>query len=225
MAISVLIADDHGVLRAGLRALLNSEPEMEVVGEAADGEQTLCLAEELNPDVVLMDLNMPKGDGIYTTRHLKTLLPEVNVLILTVHEEESLLREAIQCGAAGYILKRAVESELINAIQAVARGEMYIHPAMTRALLEQPTRKSPPDQTNAPTLTAREYEVLRLIAQGNSNRQVASLLTISVRTVESHRANLMEKLNLTCRVDLVRYAAQHGMLEDWEPDMSGGSLN
>jgi len=225
MAISVLIADDHGVLRAGLRALLNSEPEMEVVGEAADGEQTLRLAEELHPDVVLMDLNMPKGDGIYTTRHLKELLPEVNVLILTVHEDDSLLREAIQCGAAGYILKRAVESELITAIQAVARGEMYIHPAMTRALLDQSTAKTLPDQTHSSTLTVREYEVLRLIAQGNSNRQVASLLTISVRTVESHRANLMEKLNLTCRVDLVRYAAQHGMLEDWEPDMSGGRLN
>jgi two-component system response regulator NreC len=225
LAISVLIADDHGVLRAGLRALLNSEPEMEVVGEAADGEQTLRLAEELHPDVVLMDLNMPKGDGIYTTRHLKELLPEVNVLILTVHEDDSLLREAIQCGAAGYILKRAVESELITAIQAVARGEMYIHPAMTRALLDQSTAKTLPDQTHSSTLTVREYEVLRLIAQGNSNRQVASLLTISVRTVESHRANLMEKLNLTCRVDLVRYAAQHGMLEDWEPDMSGGRLN
>jgi two-component system response regulator NreC len=225
MTIRVLIADDHGVLRAGLTALLNSEPEMEVVGEAEDGEQTLRQAEELHPDVVLMDLNMPKGDGIYTTRGLKELFPEINVLILTMHEDDSLLREAIQCGASGYILKRAVESELITAIQAVARGEMYIHPAMTRALLEQPTRKSLPIQTNVPTLTAREYEVLRLIAQGNSNRQVASLLTISVRTVESHRANLMEKLNLTCRVDLVRYAAQHGMLEDWEPDMSGGNLN
>jgi two-component system response regulator NreC len=225
MAIRVLIADDHGVLRAGLRALLNSEPEMEVVGEAADGEQTLLQAEELQPDVVLMDLNMPKGDGIYTTRGLKEMHPEINVLILTVHEDDSLLREAIQCGAAGYILKRAVESELITAIQAVARGEMYIHPAMTRALLDQSTAKSLPDQASQATLTAREYEVLRLIAQGNSNRQVASLLTISVRTVESHRANLMEKLNLTCRVDLVRYAAQHGMLEDWEPDMSGGNLN
>jgi two-component system response regulator NreC len=225
MAIRVLIADDHGVLRSGLTALLNSEPEMEVVGEAEDGEQTLRQAEELHPDVVLMDLNMPKGDGLYTTRGLKEMYPEVNVLILTMHEDDSLLREAIKCGAAGYILKRAVESELITAIQAVARGEMYIHPAMTRALLDQPTAKSLPDQATHATLTAREYEVLRLIAQGNSNRQVASLLTISVRTVESHRANLMEKLDLTCRVDLVRYAAQHGMLEDWDPDMSGGSLN
>ena len=205
--------------------MLNSESEMEVVGEAADGEQTLRLAEELHPNVVLMDLNMPKGDGIFTTQHLKEQHPEVNVLILTVHEDDSLLREAIRCGAAGYILKRAVDSELINAIQAVSRGELYIHPAMTRALLDRSTSEPLPDQLNSPTLTSREYEVLRLIAQGNSNRQVASLLTISVRTVESHRANLMEKLNLTCRVDLVRYAAQHGMLEDWEPDMSGGKLN
>ena len=225
MAIRVLIADDHGVLRAGLRALLNSEQEMEVVGEAADAEQTLRLAEELHPDVVLMDLNMPKGGGIHATQQLKELLPEVKVLILTVHEDNSILREAIQCGAAGYILKRAVESELINAIQAVARGELYIHPAMTRALIDNSPTESLPDQTRAATLTQREYEVLRLIAQGNSNRQVASLLTISVRTVESHRANLMEKLNLTCRVELVRYASQHGMLEDWEPDMSGGRTN
>jgi two-component system response regulator NreC len=185
MTIRVLIADDHGVLRAGLTALLNSEPEMEVVGESADGEQTLRQAEELHPDVVLMDLNMPKGDGIYTTRGLKELFPEINVLILTMHEDDSLLREAIQCGASGYILKRAVESELITAIQAVARGEMYIHPAMTRALLDQPTRKSLPIQTNVPTLTAREYEVLRLIAQGNSNRQVASLLTMSHKGVHT----------------------------------------
>ena len=225
MAISVLIADDHGVLRAGLRALLNSESDMEVVGEAADGEQTLCLAEELHPDVVLMDLSMPNGGGIYATQQLKEQLPEAKVLILTVHEDDALLREAFNCGAAGYILKRAVESELINAIQAVARGEMYIHPAMTRALIDHSTPDSLPDQTRAVTITHREYEVLRLIAQGNSNRQVASLLTISVRTVESHRANLMEKLNLTCRVDLVRYAAQHGMLEDWEPDMSENRTN
>ena len=225
MPIRVLIADDHGVLRAGLRALLNSEPEMEVVGEAEDAEQVLRMATELQPDIVLMDLSMPKGGGIYATQQLQKLVPGTCVLILTVHEDDSLLREAVQSGAAGYILKRAVESELINAIQAVARGELYIHPAMTRALLNDSTATSPVERTRVETLTHREYEVLRLVAQGNSNRQIAALLTISVRTVESHRANLMEKLNLTCRVDLVRYAAQHGMLEDWEPDMSGGNLN
>ena len=220
MGIRVLIADDHGVLRAGLHALLNSEPEMEVVGEAADAEQTLSLAKELHPDIVLMDLSMPKGGGIYATQQLKLFDPEVRVLILTVHEDHSLLREAIQCGAAGYILKRAVESELITAIQAVARGELYIHPAMTRALLKDSTSTTPIELTRVETLTHREYDVLRLIAQGNSNRQVADLLSISVRTVESHRANLMEKLNLTCRAELVRYAAQQGLLEEWAYDLS-----
>lgn len=220
MPIRVLIADDHGVLRAGLRALLNSEPELEVVGEAADAEQVLTLAKELHPDIVLMDLSMPKGGGIYATQQLQKLVPSTRVLILTVHEDDSLLREAVQSGAAGYILKRAVESELINAIQAVSRGELYIHPAMTRALLKESTATSPIERTQVETLTHREYEVLRLIAQGNSNRQIAALLTISVRTVESHRANLMEKLNLTCRADLVRYAAQHGMLDEWAYDKS-----
>lgn len=216
MANRVLIADDHGVLRAGLRALLNSEPEMEVIGEAADAEQVLSLAKELHPDIVLMDLSMPNGGGIYATQQLHKEMPEIHVLILTVHEDESLLRKAVESGVSGYILKRAVESELINAIQAVARGELYIHPAMTRALLKDSTATSRIEQTRVETLTQREYEVLRLIAQGNSNRQIASLLTISVRTVESHRANLMEKLHLSCRAELVRYAAQHGMLEDWE---------
>ena len=220
MPIRVLIADDHGVLRAGLRALLNSEPELEVVSEAADAEQVLTLAKELHPDIVLMDLSMPKGGGIYATQQLQKLVPSTRVLILTVHEDDSLLREAVQSGAAGYILKRAVESELINAIQAVSRGELYIHPAMTRALLKESTATSPIERTQVETLTHREYEVLRLIAQGNSNRQIAALLTISVRTVESHRANLMEKLNLTCRADLVRYAAQHGMLDEWAYDKS-----
>jgi two-component system response regulator NreC len=218
MTIRVLIADDHGVLRAGLRVLLNSEPGMEVVGEASDTEQVLLLTKELHPDIVLMDLSMPNGGGIYATQQLQKEMPEICVLILTVHEDDSLLREAVESGASGYILKRAVESELINAIQAVARGELYIHPAMTRALLNESTTTSPIHQTQVETLTHREYEVLRLISQGNSNRQIASLLTISVRTVESHRANLMEKLNLTCRSELVRYAAQHGLLEDWAYD-------
>ena len=213
MSIRILIADDHGVLRAGLRALLSAESDLEVAGEAADGRETLRLVSELDPDVVLLDVNMPGPDGIEVTRRLKALKPEVRVLILTVHEDEGLLREAIRAGASGYILKRAVESELIYAIHAVWRGDLYVHPAMTRALLQDLHSTLVADEGPVEPLTPREMEVLRLIAEGHTNRQIAEVLSISVRTVESHRANLMSKLGLHSRVELVRYAKRHGFLE------------
>jgi two-component system response regulator NreC len=212
MPIRILIADDHGVLRAGLRALLDAEPNLEVVGEAADAHSVLDLAGDLRPDVAVLDINMPGPDGIETTRQLKELLPDVRVLILTVHEDEGLLRAAVRAGASGYIVKRAVGTELIDAICAVWRGELYVHPAMTRNLLKElhPTLAS--DEISVETLTPRESEVLRLVAEGHTNRQVAELLTISVRTVESHRANLMGKLGLDSRVELVRYAKRHSLV-------------
>ena len=213
MSLRILIADDHGVLRAGLRALLNAEQDMEVVGEAVDGDEALRLAGALHPDVVLMDINMPGCDGINATRQLLALRSDIRVLILTFHEDNSLLQEAIQAGAAGYILKRAVQSELVDAIKAVARGDMYIHPAMTRALLVNSTLLPDPNPVAIDMLTPREIEVLRLLAQGYTNRQIAEQLTLSVRTVESHRANLLDKLNLHSRLELVRYAAQHNLLE------------
>ncbi len=216
MSIRLLIADDHGVLRAGLRALLNAEPDFKVVGEASNGEEALRLARDLQPDIVLMDVTMPALGGIQATRQLKESLPDISVLVLTVHEDISLIRESIQCGASGYILKRALESELIDAIRAVSRGELYIHPAMTRTLLTVAPEVDPTNQVPVETLTSREYEVLYLVAQGYTNSQIARRLTISVRTVESHRANLMAKLNLNSRVELVRYALQHGLFEDWE---------
>jgi len=212
MAIRILIADDHGVLRAGLRALLNAEPDLEVVGEAADGNEALRLVEKLHPDVLLLDISMPGPGGIEVTRRVKRTLPDTRVLILTVHEDEGLLREAIRAGAAGYIVKRAVESELINAIHAVWRGDLYVHPAMTRALLKDLQASVTPEQPPVEPLTPRETEVLSLIAQGYTNRQIAEKLSISVRTVESHRANIMGKLGLRSRVELVRYAREHGLL-------------
>lgn len=214
MTIRILIADDHGVLRAGLRALLSAAPDLKVVDEAASGEETLELAETVELDVILLDISMPGLGGIEVTRRLKKISPKTHVLILTVHEDESLLQEAIQAGASGYIVKRAAESELIDAIRAVWRGDLYIHPAMTRALLKEMSPKKPATAKDAPVeaLTPRETEVLRLIAQGYTNRQMADMLTISVRTVESHRSNLMGKLNLHSRVELVRYAKENNLI-------------
>lgn len=212
MPIRILIADDHGVLRAGLRALLNSEEDLTVVDEATDGDSALLLAAKLRPDVVLLDFSMPGPGGVEVTRRLHETLPDARVLILTVHEDDNLLREALQAGASGYIIKRAVESELINAIRSVARGELYVHPAMTRALLAPPVTPAPPKKREPESLSPREIEVLRLIVKGYTNSQIATEFGLSVRTVESHRANLMGKLGLQNRVELVRWAMEQKLL-------------
>ncbi len=216
MTVRILIADDHGVLRGGLRVLLNAQPEMQVIGEAADGQETLKLAEELRPDLVLLDITMPGPDGIEVTRAIKARQPNALVLILTVHEDQELLREAMRAGASGYVIKRAAQSELLNAIDAVLRGDLYIHPAMTRALLAGggvPTPRAGMDEPGD-ILTRREAQVLSLIAQGYTNLQIADTLVVSVRTVESHRANIMTKLGLHNRAELVQYAMTHGLLKE-----------
>jgi len=213
MPIRIIVADDHGVLRAGLRAVLNAEPDMVVVGEAGDGPTALRLATELCPDILLLDISMPGMNGVEVTRQLKKAQPDVHALILTLHEDEGLLQEAIRAGASGYIVKRAVESELISAIQAVYRGDIYIHPAMTRALLKDVSPSLVTEEETTEPLSPREVEVLRLVAEGHTNRQIAEMLHVSVRTVESHRANLMGKLELSSPAQLVRYALEHGFLD------------
>jgi two-component system response regulator NreC len=213
MPIRILIADDHGVIRAGLRALLSGLPELEVVGEAIDGRDTLRKAIELKPHVLIMDLSMPGIGGLEATRQLSQLAPDIRILILTVHEDESLLKEVIRAGAAGYIIKRAVEDELIHAIRVVARGDMYVHPSMTRALFSPSPSSEDALPSDVQALTAREIEVLRLLAKGYTNRQIAEQLGISPRTAEGHRANLSGKLGLHSRVELVEYAEQHGLLK------------
>ena len=213
MAIRILVADDHGVLRAGLRALLDAEPDMTVVSEASDGATALRLAISRRPNVVLLDISLPDDTGIEVTRRLRAACSDTQVLILTVHEDVTLLREAIRAGAAGYIVKRAIESELINAIRAVHRGDHYVHPSMTHALLQGEPPSTPIKEGLVEELTPREIDVLRLIAQGYTNRQAAEILTISVRTVETHRANIMDKLDAQGRVDLVRYAQKYDLLE------------
>lgn len=211
MPTRIVIADDHGVLRAGLRALLNAEPDLEVIGEAGTGEKAVRLAVDLQPDVMLMDISMPGLDGIAATRQIASQAPQVRVLLLTVHEDEALLREALEAGASGYIVKRAVESELIDAIRATVAGDLYVHPALTRALVGGAADQPVGGQTEI--LSPREIEVLRLLALGHTNRQIAELLHLSVRTVESHRASLRAKLDLDSRAELVRYATEYGLLK------------
>jgi two-component system response regulator NreC len=213
MPIKLLVVDDHGVLRAGLIALLNSEPDMEVVGEADDENSAVSQAIEKRPDVILMDMSMPDAGGLDATRRIKQLVPEAKVLVLTVHEDKGMMQEAIRSGAMGYILKRAIKSELINAIHSVMRDELYLHPAMARLLfMEEKNSPVQAAKTSSVTLTFREIEVLRMIAQGYTNNQAAEKLKISVRTVEYHRGNLTDKLNLRSRVELMRYAEEKGLI-------------
>jgi two-component system, NarL family, response regulator NreC len=214
MAVRVLIADDHGLIRAGLRSILEDEPAVEVVGEAVDGVEAVRLALDLQPDIVLMDIGMPGLDGIDAARQLKQSIPATQLLILSVYEDLSFVREAIKAGAAGYIIKRAVEEELIEAIHAVHEGNMYVHPALLPGLLKDPH----PSLNNKikgalDELTPREVEVMGYIVRGYTNKQIAGSLYISTRTVEGHRASLLGKLGLKNRVDLVEFAEKHGLLD------------
>lgn len=211
MSIRILLADDHGVMRAGLRAMLEAEPGVEVVAEAADGKEALYLAGQHQPDIVILDIGMPGLDGIEATRRLKERSPQSKVLILSMYEEESLLREAIKAGAAGYVIKRAAEEELIAAIQAVSRGDMYIHPAVTRLLVKDLSSEVNLQKSSLDKLTPRELEVMGYIVRGYTNRQTAEALFISVRTVEGHRASLLGKLGLKNRLELVEFAEKFGL--------------
>jgi len=212
MTTRILLADDHSIVRAGLRTLIKTDPDLDLVGEATDGYQVLQLAADLLPDIVIMDVSMPGFSGIDAMQKLKEILPTTRVLILTLHEDESLLRKAISCGAYGFIIKRAAESELLHAIHVVAQGDIYIHPSMTRVLIKELT-PLPQKQSVDHPLTTRETEILKFIARGFTNNQIAERLSISTRTVEGHRASLMDKLNLHSRVELVEWAEQHGLLD------------
>jgi two-component system, NarL family, response regulator NreC len=209
----ILIADDHAIVRAGLRALISVEPGLELVGEAAGGYEAIELVRQTHPDVLVLDLSMPDLDGISVTRAIKPDMPDLHILILTLHEDEALLKEAIKAGAGGYILKRAAESELISAIQTILRGSLYVDPSMVRVLLGEPSTNPLSQPAPVEILTPREKEILKLIVEGFTNRQIGEELSISVRTVEGHRANISDKLGLHSRVELVRYAHEHGLIE------------
>ena len=213
MSIRILLADDHGVMRAGLRALLEAAPGIDIVEEAGNGEEAIHLAGELNPDILLLDIGMPGIGGIEATRRLKQSFPQMKVLILTAYEDESLLREAVTAGASGYIIKRAAQEELIAAIQAVSRGDLYIHPAITRLLFTAPSPAISTKKGALETLTPRETEVMRYIIRGYTNRQIAEAMFISTRTVEGHRASLFGKLGLKNRVELIEFAEKNELAD------------
>jgi len=210
----VLIADDHAVLRAGLKMLLNAQDDMVVVGEATNGQEALAAVQRYAPDVLLLDLTMPQTDGFEVLRQLRRERPNVRVLILTMHEEEGYLRRALEAGAAGYCPKSAADAELLAAIRAVMRGNVYIHPLHTRILLDKMLPTANQTSTASAELSERESEVLKLVALGHTNQEIAEQLALSVKTVESYRARGMEKLGLTSRAALVRYALQRGWMKE-----------
>jgi two-component system response regulator NreC len=212
--IRILLADDHTLLRQGITSLLHDEMDMQVIGEAEDGRSAVKMACELEPDVVLMDIGMPLLNGLEATRQIKRDCPNIKVLILTMHENEEYIRQVLASGAVGYILKDAAARELLDAIRAVFRGEAVLSPAITRLVIEDYLRWGEMQQGSIPDeLTPREQEVLQLIAEGYKNKEIASILNISIKTVQSHRTNLMQKLDLHNRGDLVKYAIQKKIIE------------
>jgi len=212
--IRVLLVDDHAILRESLRALLEQEPDMQVIGEAEDGRAAVEQTRQLKPDVVVMDISMPLLNGIEATRQIKCLPYKIEILVLSMHDDESYIRQALTAGAMGYILKDAVTRELIDAIRAVSRGEAVLSSAITRLVIEDYLRFGdirPAD--NDDCLTPREREVLQLIAEGYTNKQIAEILNISIKTVQVHRTNMMKKLDLHDRGDLIKYAIQKKIIE------------
>lgn len=216
MTIHILLADDHTILRAGLKMMLNAQPDMEVVGEAQDGRQALHEAQRLHPDIILMDITMPDMNGIEATRQVKKLLPEVKVLILTMHENEEYVFQALRAGASGYMLKEAADTDLINALHVIQSGNFYLSPAAQSVMVGDYLQRvrAGEEKDSYSSLTEREREILKLVAEGFTNNQIAERLVISPKTVDTHRTHIMDKLNLHSRAELVKYAMRRGLLED-----------
>lgn len=212
--IRVVIADDHTIVRSGVRLLVESEPDIEVIGEAVDGYEVLALVENIQPHVVIMDIGMPELDGLEATRQIKAQWPAVNVLVLTMHREDEYFFEMLRAGASGYVLKGGDTRDLVNAVRIVASGEVFLYPSMAQLLVQDYLNRIDGEEDAGPVLSRREKEVLTLIAQGYRSSDIAEELVISPSTVNTHRGNIMSKLGLSTRPELVRYARQHGYLQD-----------
>lgn len=213
--IRILLADDHAVLRTGLRLLLNAQPDIEVVGEAADGAEAMVKARALRPDVILMDLTMPGIGGLEATGRIKGESPGIKVVVLTMHDDPSHLRQLLQAGASGYVLKKSADADVLSAIRAAHRGEVFLDSSLAGALVDEvvrPVGRGRPRDAYE-TLSDREREVLKWVARGHTNQEIAEKLFLSVKTIETHRARLAEKLGLRGRAELVRFALERGLLQ------------
>src|SRR5687767_9605023 len=212
----ILLADDHETVREGLRMILNAQPDMQVVATAGDGREAVSQAERMTPDVVIMDISMPGLNGLAATIQLTERCPDAKVLTLTRHADSSYLQQLLRAGAAGYVLKQSRPAELLHAIRAVATGGKYLDSSMTAPVVGNYAKAATPGPGPEPTtpLSPRETEVLRLIAWGNTNKEIAARLDLSVKTVEAHKANGMRKLGMRGRIDIVRYALLQGWLHD-----------
>ncbi len=214
--IKVLLADDHTIVRQGLRALLDSQEDIEVVGEAEDGKQAFEKTKELVPDVVVIDITMPNLNGIEATRQIKKLNQEIEVLVLTVHDNEEYVYQILQAGASGYLLKESAVSDLVSAINSVEKGDIFLSPAISKIVVKDYIRhavEGSGDFDSLNILTNREREVLQLIAEGSTNREVAHHLNLSVKTVDVHRSHIMEKLNIHDVTGLVKYSIRKGLIK------------
>jgi DNA-binding NarL/FixJ family response regulator len=207
----LLIADDHGIVRGGLRLLLDRQPDMEVVAEAADGAEAVEQALGTRPDLAILDVAMPRLTGLQATREIKAHAPGIGVLILSMHDDDRYLFEALKAGAGGYVLKREADHHLVDAVRAVARGESFLTNGAQKTLVRE--WMADPSAGPAEPLTAREQQVLKLIAEAHTNREIGAILHLSEKTVESHRGNILRKLGMRDRVELVRYAIRRGLVE------------
>lgn len=210
MAIRIVLVDDHAVLRAGLKVLIDGERDMHVVGEAGDGREGLRVTSELNPDVVVTDISMPGLNGIEGVRLIKQAQPEIKIIVLSMHSNQEYVTEVLQAGADGYVIKQSDASEVIAAIRAVLAGGAYLSPTISKHLIDGYLSQSPSDIPSAPKLTTREREVAQLIGEGQSTREISETLSISVKTVETHRMNIMKKLNTTNQADIIKYTIKKG---------------
>lgn len=211
----ILLAEDHQTVREGIKLLVNSQPDMEVVGEAGDGEMAIKLATDLKPDLLLMDISMPTMNGLKATKRLRSLQPNIKILTLTRHTDDGYLQQLLGAGSNGYVLKQSAPTELITAIRTIAAGNAYLDPSLTRKVVGGYVSRSASQRGDGKgELTDREAEVLRLIALGYSNKEIGARLDLSVKTIEAHKANAMRKLGISSRIDIVRYAILQNWLQD-----------